>query len=113
MFAIIDAGAQHDEERRRSGTVIVPPATRRTDRSLPQCPRDATGCRRTREGRCCKHDEEPSEPEATAKSSFFVQSNDVPTAQQARKSLGGRPGNAPIPQPLPSIRLLHCSKSFL
>jgi hypothetical protein len=64
MFAIIDAGAQHDEERRRSGTVIVPPATRRTDRSYhspsARVMRRVAGARGR--GRCCSMTKKPSEP---------------------------------------------------
>src|SRR5712671_2172268 len=55
MFADLDALIRNDAAQE---PVIVAPATRRTDRSLPQCPRDATGCRRTRGVRMLQHDEE-------------------------------------------------------
>ena len=55
MFADLDALTRNDAAQE---PVIVAPTTRRTDRSLLQCPRDATGCRRTREGPMLQHDEE-------------------------------------------------------
>ncbi len=59
MFAHLDALIRDDAAQE---PVIVAPTTRRTDRSLPQCPRDATVAGARGRGRCCSMTKKPSEP---------------------------------------------------
>jgi hypothetical protein len=64
MFADLEVLIRNDAAQE---PVIVAPATRRSDRSLPQCPHGATGCR-------CKHFGEAQRGKTMSRS--YVRSSD-------------------------------------